>query len=323
VPVARPARSLLVLVAAVAMVLGLVVPASAQTVEPGLETKLVSLTNQERTSRGLAPLQLELQLTRIARDWSTRMAAQGSLSHRPNLGGAIIGSWQRVGENVGVGPSVERIHDAFMNSTGHRNNVLGDYSRIGVGIYEVGGRYWITVNFLKGYDDYPVFRDVTSGTQRTYVEGLFARGTTLGCSGDRYCPSGSVTRGQMATFLARELGLAPRSEGFSDVSSSHPHAGSIGALAATGITTGCGGDRFCPESSVTRAQMATFLRRALKLPESAPIGVRDVASDNVHRGSIGALQKAGITQGCSSDRYCPTSRVTRAQMAAFLQRSFA
>jgi uncharacterized protein YkwD len=322
VPTARrTTRSLTAVLLAVALTLGLAGPAAAQTLEPDLETRLVSLTNKARAANGKPALRVELQLTRIARDWSNTMATRQDLAHRPSLGSAITGNWSRIGENVGVGSDVARIHDAFMNSSGHRGNILGDYDRIGVGIYERDGRYWITVNFLKGSGDFPVFRDVTSNTHRANIEGLFARGTTLGCSGDRYCPSASVTRGQMATFLARELGLSPRTADFRDVSSSNPHAGAIGALAARGITTGCDTGRFCPGDTVSRAQMATFLRRALNLTERAPSGLTDISG--THAGSVGALQHAGITQGCSATRYCPVERVSRAQMATFLQRAFA
>lgn len=295
--------------------------AEARTLVPDLEARLVALTNEARTARGLPPLKVELQLTRVARDWSNTMAARRDLSHRPELGRAIVGNWSRIGENVGVGPSIERTHEAFMNSPGHRANVLGDFDRVGVGIYEQDGRYWMTVNFVKGRGDFPVFRDVTANTHRPNIEGLFARGTTLGCTFDRYCPTSGVTRGQMATFLARELGLTHRDGGFRDVSSSHPHAGAIGALAAEGITAGCAPDRFCPEDRINRGQMAAFLSRALGLQEAAPTGVGDVA-DSTHAGAIGALQRAGITQGCTATRYCPTDGVTRAQMATFLQRSF-
>jgi hypothetical protein len=317
----RPTRSLAAILLALALTLGLAGPAAAQTLEPGLEDRLVTLTNQARAREGKPPLRVELQLTRIARDWSHTMASRQELSHRPSLGSAITGSWTRTGENVGVGPSIDRIQDAFLNSPGHRRNIVGDFDRVGIGVYERNGRYWVTVNFVKGSGDFPLFRDIVRDTHRSNIEGLFARGTTLGCSRDRYCPSASVTRGQMATFLVRELGLSTRTPNFRDVPSGHPHAGAIGALAHTGITAGCEPGRFCPDRTVSRAQMATFLRRALQLDEAAPIGLTDVSG--THAGSVGALQRAGITQGCTSTRYCPVERVTRAQMATFLQRAFA
>ncbi|HLU67653.1 MAG TPA: hypothetical protein VKZ63_15325, partial [Kofleriaceae bacterium] len=81
----------------------------------------------------------------------------------------------------------------------------------------------------------------------------------------------------------------------------------------------------CPNDQVTREQMATFLARALDLPAASyPCGLRDVSSSNVHRHSICAIKKAGITAGCNpptNDRFCPSEVTTRGQMAAFLTRA--
>ncbi|MCY4664284.1 MAG: S-layer homology domain-containing protein, partial [Acidimicrobiaceae bacterium] len=78
-----------------------------------------------------------------------------------------------------------------------------------------------------------------------------------------------VTRAQMATFLVRALDLQPPEEpaGFADVDPAGAHSADIEALAAAGITAGCGTEplRYCPDSPVTRGQMATFLVRALDL----------------------------------------------------------
>jgi hypothetical protein len=67
----------------------------------------------------------------------------------------------------------------------------------------------------------------------------------------------------MATFLTRALDLHQTSHDYfsDDNSSSHEH--NINALAASGITSGCGGSSFCPNGSVTRGQMAAFIHRAL------------------------------------------------------------
>ena len=103
------------------------------------------------------------------------------------------------------------------------------------------------------------------------------------------------------------------------------HEGSIEAIAAEGITNGCNpprNDRFCPESPLTRAQMASFLVRALDLPPG-PAAFTDT-SESVHRSDIDALAAAGITAGCNppaNDRFCPRDLVTREQMASFLARA--
>ena len=102
-----------------------------------------------------------------------------------------------------------------------------------------------------------------------YVERLADLGVTAGCATDppRFCPDKAVTRAQMATFLVRAFDLeAAASAGFTDTSG-NTHEDSIDTLAAADITAGCGTDplRYCPSKSVTRAQMATFLARALDL----------------------------------------------------------
>ena len=103
------------------------------------------------------------------------------------------------------------------------------------------------------------------------------------------------------------------------------HAAGIDTLAAAGITVGCATEplRYCPHSPVTRAQMATFLTRALGLAPAAPAGFADVDPDSTHAAGIDALAAAGITVGCATEplRYCPHSPVTRAQMATFLTRA--
>ncbi|HEX2153749.1 MAG TPA: S8 family serine peptidase [Acidimicrobiia bacterium] len=92
---------------------------------------------------------------------------------------------------------------------------------------------------------------------------------TRGCNpprNDRYCPDDPVTRGQMAAFLGRALGLAAwEVDVFVDDDAS-VFEGDIQALAASGITRGCNpprNDRYCPDDPVTSGQMAAFLTRAL------------------------------------------------------------
>jgi len=104
------------------------------------------------------------------------------------------------------------------------------------------------------------------------------------------------------------------------------HEGTIEAIAAAGITFGCNppvDDRFCPTRAVTRAEMATFLVRALDLPAAPSAGFTDTAG-SVHATDIDAIAAASITYGCNppdNDRYCPDQPVTRDQMASLLVRA--
>ena len=104
------------------------------------------------------------------------------------------------------------------------------------------------------------------------------------------------------------------------------HEGNIEAIAAAGITKGCNppaNDRFCPNSSVTRGQMAAFLVRALDLTDTLDDPFSD-DDDSIFEADIEKLAAAGITKGCNpptNDRFCPDSKVTREQIAAFLVRA--
>ncbi|MGA7270599.1 MAG: carboxypeptidase regulatory-like domain-containing protein [Acidimicrobiia bacterium] len=115
---------------------------------------------------------------------------------------------------------------------------------------------------------------------------------------------------------------------FVDVDPSSVFVGDIQWLQDSGITKGCNppaNDRFCPDEAVTRAQMASFLVRALGLTEGGDLN-RFVDDDgSVHEADIDRLAAAGITKGCNpptNDRFCPSSDVLREQMAAFLHRAF-
>ena len=110
------------------------------------------------------------------------------------------------------------------------------------------------------------FDDVARGaTHAGGIGALADEEITSGCGDNDFCPRAPVTREQMATFLTNALELEPTIDrGFDDVDPDGRHAGAIGALAEAGITSGCGGNDFCPRAPVTRQQMATFLRNALE-----------------------------------------------------------
>jgi hypothetical protein len=178
------------------------------------------------------------------------------------------------------------------------------------------------------------FPDVpTSNPFFHYVETIYQLGITGGCSGGNYCPQNPVTRAQMAVFLLKaEHGSAytpPACTGvFGDVPCPSTFAPWIENLAAEGITGGCGGGNYCPNSTVTRKQMAPFLLKTLKGSSYAPpacTGVfTDVACPGTFTNWIENLYALGITGGCVASplQYCPDNPNTRAQMAVFLVKTF-
>lgn len=134
------------------LIAALVLPFAARpagaAVDGGAESRFVQLINQARAQAGLPALSVRSDLVGVARRHSARMADGDDLHHNPDLADQVSG-WQKLGENVGRGPTVDTIHGAFMDSPGHRANILSpDFTEVGVGV-EVrdGGRIWVTEVF--------------------------------------------------------------------------------------------------------------------------------------------------------------------------------
>jgi len=164
------------------------------------------------------------------------------------------------------------------------------------------------------------FSDIGSSSFGADIIWMAEAGITSGCGGGKFCPKETVTREQMASFLARALSLPASSMDFFTDDEASGHEADINRLAASGITGGCADGEFCPTRPVTREQMASFLSRALGLPVSpTDFFTDDEASP--HEGDINRLAASGVTGGCAADRYCPSVNVSREQMAAFLHRA--
>jgi hypothetical protein len=131
--------------------------AFADTTHAAEENAFVAKINAERVRSRLEGLTVNLQLTGVARGWSDEMARAGRISHNPQVAAQVDGDWTRLGENVGFSTNsaaspaelVDRLHAAFMDSPGHRANVMGDFNQVGVGVRMTGATMWVTVNFSK------------------------------------------------------------------------------------------------------------------------------------------------------------------------------
>jgi uncharacterized protein YkwD len=119
--------------------------------------------------------------------------------------------------------------------------------------------------------------------------------------------------------LCNATNSAPTSSGFTDLGHS-TFIDDIEWLVEHEITNGCAPTLFCPHDSVSRAAMATFLVRGFDLP---PTSVDFYTDDETsgHEPDINSSKAANVTSGCGAGRYCPTSRLLRGQMAAFLDRA--
>jgi hypothetical protein len=107
----------------------------------------LSVLNQERASRGVPPLHVSADLVRVAQSWSDEMARSGLLRHNPRLE-SDVPNWWSVGENVGMGPDMPDIEQAFWNSPDHRANILdAHYTDVGIATAYSDNRIWVTVVF--------------------------------------------------------------------------------------------------------------------------------------------------------------------------------
>lgn len=121
--------------------------AATGTSYASIASSYLGILNQERASHGLAPLHVSADLTQIAQSWSARMAASRVLAHNPGLTSQVHG-WQSVGENVGDGPDLRDLADAFWSSAEHRSNILDPhYTEVGIAAVVADHRIWITVDF--------------------------------------------------------------------------------------------------------------------------------------------------------------------------------
>ncbi len=184
----------------------------------------------------------------------------------------------------------------------------------------------VTQRFTTG-----LFQDVAPSAYYFDAVNLFkATKITSGCSVSDYCPALNVTRAEMAIFIVRAvLGgdtfTYSQTPHFNDVQPAAFGFAWIQKMYELGITAGCGPALYCPNDSVTRAQMAVFIIRArygsqtvfdyTPTPYFADVPTTGFAYNYIQR-----MKEDNITSGCSVSNYCPANLVTRGDMAVFVMR---
>jgi len=176
------------------------------------------------------------------------------------------------------------------------------------------------------------FLDVPQAHQfHSFVTTLVSNAITVGIGGGLYGVDQPTLRQQMAVFLLKSRhGLCyvppPCTGVFGDVPCPSTFANWIEALAAEGITGGCGGGNYCPTIPVRRDQMAVFLLKAEHgssyLPPDCTGVFADVPCPSTFANWIEQLAAEEITGGCGGGNYCPLSNNTRGQMAVFIVKTF-
>ena len=113
------------------------------------EASFVAKINDLRASKGLPALQVNANLVSKARGWAAGMAAAGRIWHS-TLSDGITADWQKLGENVGMGGSVDGLHAAFVASPHHYENLVDpDFAYVGIGIAMNGDTMYVAEEFME------------------------------------------------------------------------------------------------------------------------------------------------------------------------------
>lgn len=134
------ATAVIVMAAALTILTACLQPAQA-------EVKDAMNADRVENSRKALPTQADAQAK--AQAWAERLARENRLYHS-TLSDGIRTQWCSLGENVGYGPSVQAVQDAYMASSGHRRNVLDTkWNGVGVGYAKNGNRVYTVHVFIK------------------------------------------------------------------------------------------------------------------------------------------------------------------------------
>ncbi len=113
------------------------------------EQAFVGRINGLRASLGLPTLAIDPELAGQARIWAQTMKDAGNIFHTDHLDSGISADWQKLGENVGVGGTVDSLFDAFVASPKHYENLVDPaYRFVGIGVVWDGDRMFTTHRFM-------------------------------------------------------------------------------------------------------------------------------------------------------------------------------
>jgi hypothetical protein len=295
-------------------------------------TGFVGMANEYRADARLGPVAYHAVINEIAVERGRQIADDRALGHdfdylRRRFAEEGI-CWRGFGEIVARNGSGDfsAFGTQWFNSTTHRNVMRGDYTHASGSRESAGGQWYGVMVFVK-ICNAPASAPTTSGftdlgTSKFIddIEWLVEQEITSGCAPLRFCPRAAVSRAAMATFLERAFDIPGASADYFTDDEASSHEPAINSVRQANLTNGCAHVRYCPDLSVSRAQMATFLDRALALPDTDVDFFTD-DEGSVHEDAINRIAAAGITTGCGSGRFCPRAKVSREQMAAFLRRA--
>jgi predicted ribosomally synthesized peptide with SipW-like signal peptide len=142
-------KNLLLGAIAALVAIGLLPTTAAWADRDSDETTFVAQINALRAATGVAALRTDAGLTSKARVWAQTMADRNTIWHSV-LSDGITADWQKLGENVGMGGTVDGLHIAFVNSLHHYENLVDPaFDSIGVGVVRAGDTLFVAEEFMQ------------------------------------------------------------------------------------------------------------------------------------------------------------------------------
>ncbi|MFJ8531421.1 S-layer homology domain-containing protein [Bacillus sp. NPDC094106] len=168
------------------------------------------------------------------------------------------------------------------------------------------------------------FNDVPSGHwSENSINYLADKGVVLGYGNGAYGFGDNVTRGQVTAIIARYLNLnydGSEVKHFSDIEG-HMFENSIKAVSQAGIMNGDNTDKFRPDDTLTRYEMAVILQKAFNLDAKTNDTFHDIPDNHWAKDNVRALYSNGVTVGIGSYQYDGEMNVTREQFAKFMYKA--
>ncbi|KGE18335.1 S-layer homology domain-containing protein [Paenibacillus wynnii] len=162
------------------------------------------------------------------------------------------------------------------------------------------------------------------------IQVVAAKGAIEGVGQGKFAPKSNVTRAEFAKMLIRALNLENNSatQSFTDVSSSAWYAPYVAVAAEKGIITGRSASQFDPNATITRAEMATMISRALKSINPSLTSDATAISKFSDAAKISASLKGGVAFAASNNlvignagKFEPNKTATRAEAAVIIYRT--
>ncbi|MDG0810542.1 S-layer homology domain-containing protein [Cohnella rhizosphaerae] len=229
--------------------------------------------------------------------------------------------------------------DASKITTGVIIDADGTARHVPTQVVVIDGRYYAKINSLTNstyavVSHEPAFADMANHWAKAAVEDMGARLVIEGTGGGRFSPDRDVTRAEFAAIVVRGLGLKPESgaSAFSDVAAGEWYGAAIATASAYGLIEGYADGTFRPDDKITREQAIVIVSKAMEITglqgklsvESAEATLRpfkDAAdiSEWAQKG-VAASVTAGLAKGRGDARLAPRESVSRAEVAALVQR---